>query len=353
MGGTPSQKTKQSSETILPQNQQMNIDLLMSGARDLYQSGGPQYFQGNTYAGPTANELFGREAALNYATGPGQAYANQLREQDQFWLDRNNIFQPQNIPGFRESQDYITGQVTNNLRRNILPGIASTNVSGGTLGGSRQGISEGLAIGETNQHLGGVLSNMEMGAYGQGLNMYNQAAARAPMVWDLGARAGQVQQGIGGLERMDQQGQIDADMARWNFEQMLPYLNLQALQGFTGTAGQYGGTTNSEGRQGQSDGGAGAMQFAGTALMAAAMFFSNSMLKENIVPAGGFLEGLKKLGMYRWQYKGDATPHVGPMAEEFYRIFGVGDGITLHIADVLGVILGSIKELALAQEARA
>src|SRR5690606_19668276 len=73
---------------------------------------------------------------------------------------------------------------------------------------------------------------------------------------------------------------------------------------------------------------------------------SHSSLKEDIRPASGFLDGLEKLSIYRWRYKGEEVEHVGPMAEEFKDIFGCGDGKTLALVDVMGVLLGAIKELA-------
>lgn len=261
----PSQNTKSTSTTVLPQNQQNNVDLLQTEAGQLYRSGGPQYYGGQTFAGPTAGELLSRDMASNYATGAGQDYVNQLRSGDQFWLDPKNIYNPQAVPGFRDSQQYITDQITNNLTRNILPQVQGGATAGGTLGGSRQGISEGLAIGETSRNIGGALSDMEMGLFDRGMNMYNAAAARAPMVYDLGLAGAEVLGQVGAAERADQQQAIDADMARFNFEQMAPYLNLQMLQGFTGTAGQYGGTTNSKGQVSQ-DSGNGPMQAVGTIL---------------------------------------------------------------------------------------
>jgi hypothetical protein len=57
-------------------------------------------------------------------------------------------------------------------------------------------------------------------------------------------------------------------------------------------------------------------------------------------------DGLRKIKMFNWEYKGDNTKHIGPMAQDFKRIFGVGDGKTIHPVDVLGVVLGSQKELA-------
>jgi len=57
----------------------------------------------------------------------------------------------------------ITDRVTTNLQRNILPGISSGAIAAGGYGGSRQGIAEANAIGQTNQGLSDSLANL----YGQ------------------------------------------------------------------------------------------------------------------------------------------------------------------------------------------
>jgi hypothetical protein len=55
-------------------------------------------------------------------------------------------------------------------------------------------------------------------------------------------------------------------------------------------------------------------------------------------------DGLRKLPLYTWKYKGDNVTHMGPMAQDFRKRFGVGDGKTIHLADVMGVMIGAAKE---------
>lgn len=54
-------------------------------------------------------------------------------------------------------------------------------------------------------------------------------------------------------------------------------------------------------------------------------------------------KGLRELPLFKWRYKGEKTKHMGPIAEDFKKIFGVGDGKTLHLADVMGVTLASAR----------
>ncbi len=75
---------------------------------------------------------------------------------------------------------------------------------------------------------------------------------------------------------------------------------------------------------------------------------SSSDFKENFVPAGPYLEQMAKLDIGMWNYKpelGDPDTHIGPMAEDFQRLFGVGDGRHIRFIDVLGVLMKTVKEL--------
>lgn len=76
------------------------------------------------------------------------------------------------------------------------------------------------------------------------------------------------------------------------------------------------------------------------------MFFSSSKLKEDIEPVDSVTDKLKTLPIYRWKYKGDKNAHIGPMAEDFQKTFGVGDGVTLNPIDLFGVMLASMKEMS-------
>lgn len=246
MGGRTGQRQDSTQTTTLPQDQQQNVDLLMSGARDLYGTGGPKYFQGPTYAGTDPRTIAGREGAAGYAGGVGSALTQDVIRNDRSFMDPNNIFNPDNIPGFRRAQEGVVTNMNNNLQRNVLPGIRSGSVATGSFGGSRQGIAEGLAIGENNRAIGDTLAGMNMNAYNSGMDRANSAAARAPQTYGLGLAPSNTLSQVGDQYRSDEQRGIDANMARWNFEQLAPLLNLQNLQGLTGTAGQYGGTTTGQ-----------------------------------------------------------------------------------------------------------
>ena len=77
---------------------------------------------------------------------------------------------------------------------------------------------------------------------------------------------------------------------------------------------------------------------------------SDSTLKENIRPVSGaeLLEKIAELEISRWNYETQdpSIEHIGPIAQDFYRLFGVGDNDrTITTVDPDGIALAAIKEL--------
>ena len=78
---------------------------------------------------------------------------------------------------------------------------------------------------------------------------------------------------------------------------------------------------------------------------------SSRTLKTAIEPVNGttLLEKVLSLPLYHWRYKSSPAQerHVGPMAEDFRKIFQLGaDDKSLAPGDLAGVTLGAVQELA-------
>lgn len=73
-------------------------------------------------------------------------------------------------PYLGQMSNAITSQVTDNLQRNILPGLGSAAVGAGGYGGSRQGVLEANALRDANQGLSNSLANMYYGDYNNAMN---------------------------------------------------------------------------------------------------------------------------------------------------------------------------------------
>lgn len=73
--------------------------------------------------------------------------------------------------------------------------------------------------------------------------------------------------------------------------------------------------------------------------------------KENFVAVDGseLLAKIDELPITRWNYKNDhtASDHIGPTAQDFHALFGVGnDSISISTIDPSGIALAAIKELS-------
>ena len=76
---------------------------------------------------------------------------------------------------------------------------------------------------------------------------------------------------------------------------------------------------------------------------------SDRALKEDFGPVdtADVLAGVVKTPIERWRYRGDGATHIGPMAQDFAAVFGVGDDDrVIHNLDASGVALAAIQALA-------
>lgn len=82
-------------------------------------------------------------------------------------------------PYLQDQANAITQTATQNLNNNILPGLNAGAMQAGGYGGSRQGIAQGLAIGQTNQGITNSLAGLYGNAYEGDQTRQNQAAMNA------------------------------------------------------------------------------------------------------------------------------------------------------------------------------
>lgn len=248
MGGG-STKTKSTTTQTMPVNQQRNVDTLLQGALDYFNSGGRNFYEGDLIADFNPNQIAGQGQMINYAQGAGQDFVNAALRGNQFFMDPKNIFNPDNIPGFKGNVDALTRGYTQNLTENILPHVRAGGTNVGQFGGSAMGIGEALGIARSNKGLTDSLSNLYLGAYGQGLDSFNQAQNRAPSMFALGAAPGQLVNQVGGQQQEQEQREIQADVARHEFDENEQMLLLTLLRDLTGQMGTYGGTTTQKSKQ--------------------------------------------------------------------------------------------------------
>lgn len=241
-----------------------------AGLQSLFQAPG-QTNRGLDYAKGGAENLLG------YATG-GTARGGEFGALGAM-QDLMKAGDPSTNPYFQSAMASAMRPVTEQFQEQVLPSIRRGAVGAGQAGGSRQGIAEGIAARGYTDTMGDIAANMGNQAYGQGLQALQAAggigqgllgmglnaagtasglgqgiydsgltaagrgAALAPQVQGMNFVPGQVAEGIGQQRTADQQSQVDADMARWNYNQQLPYSMMSDY--LTMLQGAPGGTTAS------------------------------------------------------------------------------------------------------------
>ena len=93
-------------------------------------------------------------------------------------------------------------------------------------------------------------------------------------------------------------------------------------------------------------GGVGGLISKGIGKVAGKIFSSRGLkdVHEDVLPEKA-LDGVVNTPVSKWSYKGESTRHIGPMAEDFQKAFGVGDGKTISIIDAIGVLFAAIQGL--------
>lgn len=146
-----------------------------------------------------------------------------------------------------------------------------------------------------------------------------------------------------------QAGNAASGYAFNNGENQASLLNAQgqaAASGWTTALNNYDYRKILVGQSSSSEGGG--FDLGGAANVASAFkTLSNSQLKEKVtsISTKDILENVASMSLDKWQYKNIPVSHLGPYADEFKELFGVGDGLTINMVDVCGVMLASIKEL--------
>lgn len=91
----------------------------------------------------------------------------------------------------------------------------------------------------------------------------------------------------------------------------------------------------------------GALSSIASAALIAGMFACSQDFKTDNEPVEPVLDRLDRLKVENWRYRWGADPprHIGPYAEQFHELFGVGEETMINPVDAFGICLKAIQEL--------
>ena len=229
---------------------------IYSEASGQYETYRPEFFPGQTQAGFSPDQLAAQAGIRDFALQGAPQIMNPAIGAYQYGTG-SSILDVANNPYVSGMAQAAARDAMSNLQPE-LANIRSGSVLSGGYGGSRQGIAEGTALAGAAQAATDAAADIYGQAYGQGLTAQGNTLG---MTGDL-LQAGFAPYGALSLSGQEQQaGQqalINDAMAKWEFEQNLPYQSLsQYMNTLSGTSGLLGGagttTTTSPGASGLSN----------------------------------------------------------------------------------------------------
>jgi hypothetical protein len=342
---------------------------IMGQAQMEYRSGGPQYYPGQTFTGPTQGQIGAWDTALGYADqvfggqqapqfGKATGALNSALEGGQMGqvaggnsqaagtaLGSMLSGQP-DYSGLQASIDAANAPIMRQFEQEYLPQLNQrATFLGNPTGGIKslnkvlpemgQRMSENAMLATEGERQRALQSQQAgLGMYGQMAQGATQAqlagAGLFPTIAQTGQYPGQLQEQFANWGAGYQQQQLDDQMARWNFEQNAPWANLNQynsiVQGFGGMGGSatMPGGSNSSGALGGAIAGAqlGGQYGGGWGALlggvGGGLLGSDRRMKRDITEVGKLDSGLK---VYRYRYLWDETYHIGVMADEAREVF--------------------------------
>jgi hypothetical protein len=228
------------------------------------------YFPGQGYVGPSGPTQQGINLGMGTLPLYGAAGQQMMDAQHgmrgvlgQGWNNYNFLSNAADVgrnPYVQDMMQQNADLLNRNFNEGLMPSIRGTAIQNNNLGGSRQGIAEGVAARGTQEAISDANERLLLGAYGQGLgaqqtalgstgamlgNLLAPAQATAGAA-GLNANAAQLGLGFGQTVEGYQQRALQDAMARFGYQYEEPWMRAGNIQGAMGALAPLG-TQNTSG----------------------------------------------------------------------------------------------------------
>lgn len=196
-----------------------------------------EFFPSSTAAGFDPATVSAQQNALDFARTGAAESTGAAQSTLQSHLDPDFLL-PETNPALQATIDAATKSVGRQVTERALPSVRTTAALHGGVGGSRQGIAEGLAISRGQETAGDIAASIASQGFKDALSAQTKALALAPQTIQSGTIPATIE-GQVGLERQQQgQRELNSDIERFNFDQDRDIVALQNFSDFiTGNFG--------------------------------------------------------------------------------------------------------------------
>ena len=209
-------------------------------AANLYNNNTPQYYTGQTQAGFTPDQLTAQQGIRDFATQGAPSIMNPAMSAYQQGTS-SNMLDVANNPYVNDMAQAAADRAMGALTPQLADIRGGAIMSGG-YGGGRQGIAEGNALAGAADSANQAAAQIYGNAYGQGLGHQANTLGMTGGLMGAGMQPYAALGTSGGQQQRREQALIQDAMAQQEFEQNLPYQQLQQYQsGITGFSPLVGG----------------------------------------------------------------------------------------------------------------
>lgn len=240
--GNTTPQTQTTTNELSPEQRQL-MQLAMPGITQ-FAASVPQRYQGQTIAGFDLNQVAGQEGALQSA-GTQTNLARGGAGTSASWLSPGAL-DVNNNPTIQGSIDRATRPITENLMNVALPGIRDSAERTGNFGSSRQGVAEGLAVGQASKAIGDASSDVVSKAYQSNVDAQLKALGLLPQTAAVQTQGDLTTSGVGDVRQALEQARLNQNVSNFNYDQLAPFLQSKEIMSLlTGLPGGSATTTAS------------------------------------------------------------------------------------------------------------
>lgn len=194
---------------------------------------------------PTANasgDTTRSQAAIRSGVNAtGAQYGQDVLNANKFLL--SDVLFPGSNPALQATIDAAINPVQDRLMRNILPSLRSSYTSGDAVGSTRQGIAEGIALGDFSRNALDATSQISTNAYQSGLDAMGRALALAPATYGAAMSPYTMLNASGAQQDTQAQAEINGQIARGMFNTFGPLSYLSSVMNMGNSIAPEGYTT--------------------------------------------------------------------------------------------------------------
>ena len=234
------QRTVQTTTQELSPQQQQLLDLVVPRAAS-FVSQPPVLFPRSQIQPFDPLQEQAQQQFLNTAAGPATDIAQAAGAAQQF-LSGPVLF-PESNPALAAATDAAIRPLIETFEERVLPAVRSEALLAGGVGGSRQGIAEGLAAKELLAQTGDVSATLQSEAFGQGLEALTRGQFAAPAILEAAFLPASAVEAVGTQRRDLAQSFLTEDAARFAADQLREFEAAQLVAELAFGIG--GGTTTS------------------------------------------------------------------------------------------------------------